>query len=355
MYAIDAFCDQDTIASTINVQQLPKDFDTRMTNSLDIITQMINSFEIKFDGIILGSGFELINLDHLVYPILSSDLRQRRVVHDKLILSMELKKLNLLHPHVYNNLEEIKFPVITKPRFKGGGVFNKIANNKNELTLNIEEYFKNQIVQYDKDIIIQEYIEGIPVSVSLIATSDKVVSIAVNEQLIGEKWLTNLPYAYCGNITPYEGNYAKTMISTANKLIEKMKLKGSIGVDFIVNETGAYVLEINPRFQGSLDTVEMSTGLNLFDAHVKSFDGIIPSQCGIKQYSGRCILYADKKIMITEELLNKLEQYMITDIPKKHCIIKKNEPIISLLFAGNNRQDIINNLKHKTREIKSLL
>lgn len=356
MYTIDAFCDQDTIECSISAQELPKNFDMKHENATNTIIDMIHNFGTHFDGIILGSGFELMDLSMLEYPILSSELKQRQTVQNKLILAKKLKKLNILHPHVYTSAEKIEFPVIIKPCNKGGGIFNRIAHDKEELQRSINELINNQSVSNVSDIIIQAYIEGIPTSVSLIATHDKVVPIVANEQLIGESWLTNMPYAYCGNITPYKGDHHYIMLHTAEKLVKDMKLIGSIGVDFIVNEQGVYVLEINPRFQGSLDTVEKSTGLNLCDAHIKAFNSnIVPEQYEIKQWAGRCIIYADKETYFTDQLIERIKQYSIADIPKRNYIAKKNEPIISLLATGSKREDIIITLQQKTKEIKTLL
>ncbi len=63
------------------------------------------------------------------------------------------------------------------------------------------------------------------------------------------------------------------MEKLAEELVLDFKLLGSNGVDFLVTETGPIVLEINPRFQGSLDTVEKAMNINLFEAHVRCFKG----------------------------------------------------------------------------------
>jgi len=44
----------------------------------------------------------------------------------------------------------------------------------------------------------------------------------------------------------------------------------------MLTDKGVQVIEVNPRFQGSIDTIELSTGLSIFDAHIKSFDGELP-------------------------------------------------------------------------------
>jgi predicted ATP-grasp superfamily ATP-dependent carboligase len=79
--------------------------------------------------------------------------------------------------------------------------------------------------------------------------------------MIGVPWLTRMQFAYCGNITPYEGKYTEEMCNISEKLVTELGLMGSIGIDIIVTEDGPEIIEINPRFQGSLDTVELATEL----------------------------------------------------------------------------------------------
>jgi len=63
------------------------------------------------------------------------------------------------------------------------------------------------------------------------------------------------------------------MEALAEELVLEFKLLGSNGVDFLASKKGPVVLEINPRFQGSLDTVEKAMNINLFEAHAGCFRG----------------------------------------------------------------------------------
>jgi len=116
----------------------------------------------------------------------------------------------------------------------------------------------------------------------LISTGDDAVVVAINEQLIGIPWLTRIPFAYCGNITPFHTKFKADMEQYALQIAMEFKLQGSNGVDFMLTNKGVQVIEINPRFQGSLDTVELSTGMSIFDAHIRSFDGELPELRGFQ-------------------------------------------------------------------------
>ena len=153
----------------------------------------------------------------------------------------------------------------------------------------------------EQTVVIQEFLEGIPSSVSLLSTKNEALPVAVNEQLIGIPWLSRLPFAYCGNITPFRTDQAEEMEALAEELVLEFKLLGSNGVDFLVSEKGPVVLEINPRFQGSLDTVEKAMNINLFEAHAGCFRGELPEKPEAKCFAARGMIYSDRELFIDRE------------------------------------------------------
>lgn len=358
MYAIDAFCDQDTVGCCIATKELPKDLDIRSKDAEDTIFNMIKGFEVDFDALIPGSGFESMNFSSLPYPVLASEPEHIQMVQDKFTLSHRLAESGYPHPHVYENIncKPDRFPVIIKPRKGGGGIFNRIARSEQELVAAVTDIMEDEPSFCHSDLMMQEFIEGIPSSVSLIASKDKVVAVAVNEQMIGVPWLTRMQFAYCGNITPYEGNYTEEMCNISEKLVRELGLMGSVGIDFIVKEDGPEIIEINPRFQGSLDTVELATGINLFEAHIKAFEGEVPERREeIKKYAGRCIIYASKELILNTQVLDLMHQQNIADIPQPGYIAYEDYPVTSLLCTAANRKEVFDSLRRDSGKIKVLL
>ena len=129
---------------------------------------------------------------------------------------------------------------------------NSVVSDEDELAA-IQS--KSEVYEF----IAQEFVEGIPCSASLIGTGDDACVIALNEQLIGIPGLTKLPFAYCGNVTPFVTDWKREMIEYSRQIALEFGLIGSNGVDLIQTEKGAVVIEVNPRFQGSLDTIELSS------------------------------------------------------------------------------------------------
>ncbi len=358
MYTIDAFSDQDTIDCCIATKELPHELDIRSKDAAEIIIDMIRSFDVDFDAIVPGSGFEVMDFTSLPWAILASDPKNIQMVQDKLALSHKLSELGLPHPHVYESVDDEpdKFPVMIKPRKAGGGILNRMACNEQQLSRAVRDILKNEPSFTRNDLMMQEFALGEPASVSLIAIKDKAVAVAVNEQLIGTPWLTRMEFAYCGNITPYEGKYAEEMCKISEKLISELGLLGSVGIDFIVTKDGPEIIEVNPRFQGSMDTVEMATGINLFDAHVKAFQGKTPQKYGkVQRSAGRCIIYADKEIRIDAHVLKEMRKQRVADIPQHGYVAFKDKPVISVLQTGMNRSDVIDSLKRDSKNIKRII
>lgn len=367
MYAIDAFCDHDLQQCARDFAKLDIDesFDASKI-SLDEISELIEGFGVEFDAIIPGSGFETIGLERLPYWILGNDPRIMAEVSDKHLFSIFLKKRGVAHPEtvLLHDIGMLEFPIMVKPACSGGGIFNMKVESPEDLLLLGNRLKKAGMPPGKSKIIAQEFVEGLPVSVSVLSTKDRAVAIAVNEQLIGTTWLTEMPFAYCGNITPFDTPYASEMKQVAENIILELGLVGSNGVDFIITESGPVVIEVNARFQGSLDSVEMATGMNLLESHLKAFEGIIeiPAEItslkekgSVNKYAGRCILYSERNMVMTETVRDMLLERDVCDIPVAGQVIGPNEPVISVLSFGNDRDEVICGMKDSVMFIRESL
>ncbi|MGP8320594.1 MAG: ATP-grasp domain-containing protein [Methanosarcinaceae archaeon] len=352
VYSIDAFTDLDLVecSSGSRAFDLDKNVDIK-TISREKITELMDSLGVDFDAIVLGSGFEMMDLTSLSYPILNNSTRIMQEVSDKEKFAKKLVSMNMPHPHTYDlsDIGHIRYPLMVKPKCAGGGRFNKVAFDVGELNSYLDGISNMGMDISADDMLIQEFVSGVPVSVSVISKKGSAVAVAVNEQMIGISWLTGLPFAYCGNITPYETPYAEKMCDMAEDLILKLGLVGSNGVDFILTDTGPVVIEVNARFQGSMDTIELATGINLFDAHVKAFTGdLLPelqTRPETKQYAARAIVYAKKRLLIDEMTIDELRNEPVTDIPNSGYLADVNEPVTSILHTETTRYGVMVNIK----------
>lgn len=172
-------------------------------------------------------------------------------------------------------------------------------------------------------------------------------TIAVNEQLSGIPWLNAYGFRYCGNITPLDvdEDMRKRIARTAEEIVAGLGLVGSNGVDFILKGKIPVVIEVNPRFQGSLDSVELSTGISVFQAHIKSFDGRLPERCREMRFAGRAVLYSSERFRIDHDIRRITS--CIADIPQPGTVIEMGEPVLSILATGSGRDEVMISLKER--------
>ena len=321
------------------------------------IKAQMAAFGLEFDALVPGSGLEMLDHNSFSCNVLACCPDAIQKASNKIYLSKRLEALGISHPHCYSpeEVDAIEYPVIVKPAFGGGGIFNRVARNKQELLSILEDLFRLDPEFTEQTVVIQDFLEGIPSSVSLLSTKTEALSVAVNEQLIGIPWLSRLPFAYCGNITPFRTGQAKEMEALAEELVLEFKLLGSNGVDFLVTETGPVVLEINPRFQGSLDTVEKAMKINLFEAHVGCFRGELPDKPDAKCFAARGILYSDRELFIDRKLIDVILREKSADIPSRGTVTGPDEPLTSLLSCTPTREEAVLSLEKGAKRIKTFI
>ncbi|WP_048198740.1 ATP-grasp domain-containing protein [Methanocella arvoryzae] len=273
--------------------------------------------KLDVDYVVLGAGFE--DADVPASMVLGNDPKIAHNVCNKLWLARKIEELGIPQPAIYTR-ENVRYPCIAKPIVGGGGHKNFKVYDESMLPPE-DEYF------------LQELVTGTPLSVCALSTGSEAMPVSVNEILVGKKWLGVEPgYTYCGNVTPYITRFKDEMFDIARKLIPALGLVGTNGIDFIVNKDGPKVLEVNPRFQGSLDAVEMATGENHFQAHVDAINGKL-RPFKIKQYGYRAILFAGRTTRVVQDLSSP----ETADIPPVGTVIEKGNALISINATGQTR------------------
>jgi len=114
---------------------------------------------------------------------------------------------------------------------------------------------------------VQEHIAGIPCSVAFVADGRGAVILGFSEQLIGRHDFGARGFRYCGNIFPLAADlsaFGSVLPDLVTGLTQAFGLVGVGGVDFVLTETGPVVLEVNPRYTGSMELIEHATGMSIF-------------------------------------------------------------------------------------------
>ncbi len=142
-----------------------------------------------------------------------------------------------------------------------------------ELTLDLDNIFTP-----GSRVIVQEYIEGTDVSVSLLSDGKTAIPISLNEQFVQ---LENDKGTYLGGKLPFENKYKDEAFEIAKKAVESIDgLRGFVGVDLIINADekdiySVYLLEINSRFTTPYVGLKQIANFNIGRSIVELIDGEI--------------------------------------------------------------------------------
>jgi len=303
----------------------------------------------EMDGALLSSGLDdsfdvLEELDGLV-SIIGNPPETIRRVRDKGSFFGELNRLGIPHPHttLVENFEEAKtaakdtgYPVILKPTEGFGGFVVKKAVDRSQL-----ERIFHEIKPAADGVLVQEFIEGDHASMSFVASSTRARTLSVNEQLLGLSEVhQEKPFGYCGNIVPLD--IPDPTLTRCDAIVKKVSasfnLRGSNGIDIVISEEGIpHVIEVNPRFQGSLECVERVLKMNLVEIHVEASTtgNISPKLCRSSGFSIRLIIYAPRRLSAPD----LASEVWARDIPFPGSIVEKGEPLCSVVLDGESRSD----------------
>ena len=246
---------------------------------------------------------------------------------------------------INENYDEIQF--ILKPLQGSGGYdINLLANDAN-IALN------------DGKFILQEYVDGISLSSSLLATKDDAKTLINTRLLTEHDFEKNNSFIYIGNILPLTSKSImanvndidkinKDMNETSEKLAHKFNLIGSNGVDYILNENGLYVIEINPRLQGTFECAEMSLGTNMLEAHIKACKGELIDISQPKYYSYKKIIYSPTRMKYQKISLDN-----IYDLPHTGSITEKSEPLLTIIDKDKDFDILYEKVESASKKVNS--
>jgi len=355
VYAVDYFGDQDLKRvcheSLSIIEQAPSRSCGQLSTNFnpEVLLQLATELLKKnvIDATLLSTGLDdspdvLRELNDVI-PILGNHPRVIERIRDKMEFFKELKRLEIPHPQtaMAENFEEARkkakdvgYPILVKPSkgFGGVGIRNVRVPKK------LKQAFQDASL-LDERVLIQEYIPGTPASVSLISSTNKTITLTLNEQLLGvNKVGQQEPFGYCGNVVPLVTTRSVTnrCKNIAEKITSHFSLIGSNGIDLVITKDSIpYVVEVNPRFQGTLECVERVFGINMVKDHVKTcLQGRLPTI--VKKnavFCTRLILFAPKRSVVPD--LSVFEE--VRDRPIPEVIVEKGEPVCSIVTEGADR------------------
>ena len=312
--AVDHFCDQDLSWYTKDrekfedLEDLPGAIDRICTRH-------------RFDFFVPTSGAETFPPPA---PLLGTPTENIARFLDKLDIQHFFESLDVPFPRL---LPDGEYPAMVKPRTGAGGWRNAVIGSEAEMAA-------WKTLYGDVPHIRQELVHGTAASVCCIATGSDAIAITTNEQILrgsGES-----AFGFSGSITPFDHPRRGEMVAIAERIAAISGCCGTLGIDFVVSDDQAVPIEVNPRFQGTVDTVEMACGCNLFDLHAGACSGHLPARCAEpREVAARSILFADNDTMVKADL--GLLKEFVADIPWPGTFFEKGQAIVSVYGRGPTR------------------
>jgi len=313
----------------------------------------------NIEGVLIGSGLddrpELWRRISLVVPILGNTPACIKAARDVIAVHKKLDELGIQHPltiqatkisEILDFIEEVGFPLVIKPHKTAGGEEICCIRNRSELIKFCHKNSKTLGEYY-----IQEYIKGEDISTTMVGDTKNFTVLSINRQLIGVRSSgTKLPFKYCGNLIPYEctQEIMERIIEDSIKIAEAFKLQGVFGIDFILHESIPYFMEINPRFPGTIEILEMVTKFNAVKGHLDAIQGYIPKEnIKYKGYAIKQVLFTNKTITVPN--LSQISH--IYDIPPPNIVLHPEDPICTIQLFSENLEKLNQHVKSLVEKI----
>ncbi len=303
----------------------------------------------ELDYIIVGSGFDdhidvLASLPERDLLISSSQVAWKNCRNLSLVSRMiETKKCNIPQRLEIESVEDLleksstmNFPYLVRPQNSGGGSGIRYMGSQADV-IRYSKLMAEEDV--NKPLVIQKYIRGRDYSCSVLSTGKKAIAVSVQAQLIGSPLSgRNCDFAYCGNYIPsgLNSELELAIMKISEQLSVELGLQGSIGFDFVVDESAAlWLMEINPRIQGTLEMLEIAGDISITEQHVRAVKQELIEEIPTFSPTVKMIVYS-RKLGSIPDLSSISDTY---DKSPTGVFVNRGDPICTVIKSGTNIKD----------------
>lgn len=216
----------------------------------------------------------------------------------------------------------------------------------------------------DDDHLLQAEVEGTPASVAFVADGKESRIFAVTEQLLGRSELGGSGFAWCGNVLPLrdEGLHSvrAEVDHMVSRLVRRFGLVGVNGVDVVIGRDAAgavrpHLIEVNPRFSGSMELAERAFGVGVFSLHLAGLAGRIPPAPADCPASAGCfgkgIVYARRTVTVSDTDAWLARGFR--DVPWPGHRVAAGHPLCTVLSRGPDREACLDGLFALARDVSA--
>ncbi len=326
-YVADLFCDEDTIAASRACRRVAGDLE-RGFDPEALLAALAELSDIapparRSIGTVYGSGFEanpslLARIDER-WPVIGNRLEIVRLVKNPFFFQEACRALDITHPETARTLTQDGRRWLQKLI---GGAGGSHVSRAGCAPSRIGYYYQQEVT-------------GRSISALFIADGQSAPGIIG----LSEQWTAPVPdqqFRYGGAAQPasVSNEHMALIESFIGKVTEYFALRGLNSADFILNETGCALLEINPRPGATLEMFDDDHN-RLFAQHADAAEGlsISPGYFRSCSASASAVVYADAGDL-TATAMNRLPEWL-KDRPQPGSKILRNQPLCTVLAKGN--------------------
>jgi len=203
-------------------------------------------------------------------------------------------------------------------------------------------------VLMDQELYFQRQIEGLPFSAMACTAGGEAYLFGASLQLCGWPCLGAREFLFCGNLgpvclTPWLSDAIRRI---ADGIVAESGLKGVFGMDFLMNQQGLWLLEVNPRIPASHWIYDRgNSGLSV-SAHLEGSEGMwqslknrMQSYLMAEQAALQCVLWARQPGSLNEQLGDFQDLpagIRLADVPSAGTIFSAGTPMLSLIAESKS-------------------
>jgi predicted ATP-grasp superfamily ATP-dependent carboligase len=206
---------------------------------------------------------------------------------DKSRLPRRLARLGISHPEtslIAPGIDDARavarrlgYPVVVKPARGAGCCGVALARHPSELTRALDAA---NGARGTGPLVMQRYVRGRAASVSLVANGRSAVPLAVNAQRV----TASAGFSYRGGVTPFDHPLAAAAAMAAARTCAAIPgLRGYVGVDLVLADSGPVVIEVNPRLTMSYLGVRAVVEENIAAMAIAACRGTLPELAMVRR------------------------------------------------------------------------
>jgi carbamoyl-phosphate synthase large subunit len=207
-------------------------------------------------------------------PLLGASLETIDQAEDRVRFSALLDRLGIPQPDggMARSIDEaealaerIGYPVIVRPSFVIGGLAIDFAYSRDDL---VAQLAAATVVDPDRPVRIDRYLEGVEVDVDAVADGDTVLIPGLLEHV--ERAGVHSGDSV-GVFPPQDVSAADQalIVVAMERVVRALDVRGLVNAQFIVRDDGVYLIEVNPRASRTVPFMSKVTGVPLVDLAVR--------------------------------------------------------------------------------------